>query len=223
MIQERLSLTRTQMRSLAQRGVLQATKYNENNWALYPESVIEVIRTHMSEVLSESPSSGETLPRLSTSYASEQGALVFELLEEGASLSAIVIKLRVHPATVQLIAKDYEACTRTVILNESIMDQMNAILPDVELTTGAEICAALRFAVKQIACAKCRAADRAETCLPCLCVTLERKRAASADSSEAEPAAVGLPQDPEHAPETNEAAVELPRKRRATMPRSAAR
>lgn len=199
-IEDRLGLTKAQLRSLDQQGVLTPVLYNINNWALYHESAVEEVRQYLlANTSALSSAAPNNILKTTAAYPSEHGALVFELLEKGNSLSAIVIQSRIHPLVVQAIARDYEACTRTIFLTEEIMDQMSELLPDVELTTGAEICAALRFAVKQIACAKCQTADRAETCLACLCVTLEKKRAAAAGSPEAEPAAVGLPQEPESA------------------------
>lgn len=198
---ERTGYTRTDIRRFRSRGIVQQERRNGQGWALYKESLVDVligIRTQETLQRADRRKQEQVsnkLPPASMSkevpYSSMESEIVFKGLREGVSLLDICLENPcIHPAIIRAITKDYELMTGSILLRKITIDKMNQLPLEgsFPLTTESDVFEVMKIAASDTKdkCPECKKRPHASSCLPCIKHSLAKQAAAEKKTEESD-------------------------------------
>jgi hypothetical protein len=193
MLQQRLGLTRKQMKYLEMEGTLKADKRNSGGWSLYKIEVIQQILNRKSDgsllcrpEIMEAISDG-TVSRVNVKFSPDECQQVFKMIASGMSMAQIVIETGLHSQVVKSIRRDYDYFAEMIVIPKDIIAQMNKIrLPgNFPLTSATDILELLQAAEQTRTCPECCIAPSANRCTSCITRSMNRARRAAIEKGEA--------------------------------------
>jgi hypothetical protein len=127
--------------------------------------------------------------RAGAGYTPAEAANVFGLMEAGKTLVQIVIKTSIDPVVVREIADQHAAFSGSVTVTLDHLEKMRRLVPDgAPLKSGDDLYALVRAATRRLVCPRCREAERADACVPCLVLMAQKEQQrAEGASAPAEP------------------------------------
>lgn len=173
MLRDRLGISETQFRSLARKGVINATKYSEAKVALYSDDQLQMLLNRQADgSLFRAQEEGVVAREIiqPTGYSPEDGVKVLEMLAAEMPLLQIVLQTRLLPATVRRIQQDYDELVGSITVPKIILDQMNKLTHlngSFPLKSATDILEVMQNAEQDRICPTCDKAPSAEICLGC--------------------------------------------------------
>jgi hypothetical protein len=162
MLMDRTGLTNAELKSLEARGRLKYTKKNGAGWALYAESIV-------SELMSSAPrASGSGINMQSaTLFDGIQAAKVFECLQDGKNIIAIVIEMKIHPEVVKAIVREYERNQGSVYLTHAALERLATTCgANFALDSEEAVCEVVEGAISAHRCVRCHKHE-GQICVGC--------------------------------------------------------
>lgn len=190
MLLEETGLTNSELKKFEQQGLVKGVARNDRGWVLYNSQTVEALK----RLATGRPARLGSIRKLTNeiTYTSEEAVSVFEALRAGKTLEEIIIRTRIHPSIVQVIVKDYQHISGSIVILKPVMDEINRLPLDGPrpIRSATEMLEVLRDAAGEQRCSACTTRRRSRFCPACLrdkALARERKRAMGIEPPPDEP------------------------------------
>lgn len=172
---ERTGVSDPDLKSWEQKGLVRADARNDRGWYLWKEERIETLR----HLAASRPTRIGSIRRSASeiTYTSKEAVTIFGLIRDRVSLVDIVTRTEIHPAIVQVIARDFQSLGDAIVLLEDDIQAIRAAkldAPEGTFRSAADLVTAIKGAFSRMACQSCKERPRSKRCERCI----EDRRAA---------------------------------------------